>query len=611
MVEIDFAAVAFAEAKAKFLPTVITYSRLEPLDLSRGDLSPGLEARIADPLWLIGRQWQFEELRGEDAGSPVIAEMIAEHGSISRFRAGPRRDGQTDAAVDYPSGSLPIEVAVEAESATVLPERVRAALGLHLMRLTRAADLPTSVLESVLKSYTDVWPFTTPAETPLRDADRSGDARRRIYAERIPDAAAVLADLSARLNGDGAVASLPPETDNAAGSDARRAIVRDVATRWLAFASEYIAEPIGASWNPNRLEYAFAAQATLSTGPAVLTADEYTGGIVDWHTFDVSAAPDLGPSTVTPQPIAEELIPTPVRYPGMPSERLWAFEDGAVALVNLEAGATDLARLALVEFALAYGNDWFMIPFELSYGDVARIHTLRVSDTFGVTVDVRPSREATVPGWTVFQHTPVDDASPLADVFVLPATVRHALQGAPLEEVTMFRDEMANLVWGVERVVQGPSGEPVARGLIESRSLRQSIPGDLGDAKIVYRLMTPVPEHWVPFVSVPVPGIPLDRFATELERRPLVHFRRGEAPQLIHPRGTLLRADLSLDISDDLLRIAEEEIPREGILLTRRFQLARTATGGSVLWIGRQKVAGRGEGASGLRFDTALPPDGV
>ena len=65
------------------------------------------------------------------------------------------------------------------------------------------------------------------------------------------------------------------------------------------------------------------------------------------------------------------------------------------------------------------------------------------------------------------------------------------------------------------------------------------------------------------------------------------------------------------DVADDRLRIAEEEVPRDGVVVTRRFRLARTRGGGTVLWIGRRKEAGQGEGSSGLRFDSALPPAGT
>ena len=175
----------------------------------------------------------------------------------------------------------------------------------------------------------------------------------------------------------------------------------------------------------------------------------------------------------------------------------------------------------------------------------------------------------------------------------------------------MFRDEMANLVWGVEHIVQGISGEPVRRGLVENRSLRQSLPDDLGDAQLIYRLMTPVPEHWIPFVSMPVPGIPVDQFATELVRRPLVRFLDDGTVSLSRPHGVLLRDDTAADPDTDFLRVAEEEVPRDGILLTRAFQLARTLGGGTVLWVGRHKRPGQGEGSSGLKFDTALPPGGL
>ena len=124
----------------------------------------------------------------------------------------------------------------------------------------------------------------------------------------------------------------------------------------------------------------------------------------------------------------------------------------------------------------------------------------------------------------------------VADVLALPPVVPHLLESEPLEEVALLRDEMANLVWGVERVVQAADGRPVNRNQqVAKVSLRQQVPGDLGDAAIVYRLMTPVPDNWVPFVAVPAPD-----GGVELERRPLLHFRDDGTTDVTHPLGVLL-----------------------------------------------------------------------
>jgi len=44
-------------------------------------------------------------------------------------------------------------------------------------------------------------------------------------------------------------------------------------------------------------------------------------------------------------------------------------------------------------------------------------------------------------------------------------------------------------------------------------------------------------------------------------------------------------------------------VPREGAIVERAFQFARWFDGRALLWLGRRKGVGRGEGASGLRFD--------
>jgi hypothetical protein len=52
------------------------------------------------------------------------------------------------------------------------------------------------------------------------------------------------------------------------------------------------------------------------------------------------------------------------------------------------------------------------------------------------------------------------------------------------------------------------------------------------------------------------------------------------------------------------LSLFEEEVPREGVRVTRSYQFTRWIDGSSHFWVGRRKGVGRGEGSSGLRFDS-------
>ena len=55
------------------------------------------------------------------------------------------------------------------------------------------------------------------------------------------------------------------------------------------------------------------------------------------------------------------------------------------------------------------------------------------------------------------------------------------------------------------------------------------------------------------------------------------------------------------------LLIPEEEVPREGAVVRRSFQAARWHDGRLFVWLAHRKSVGRGEGSSGLRFDTLTP----
>ena len=584
------------------LPSVVTWSRLEPLALS-SDLTPGLQALIADPLWMIGRQWQFAELRGEDAGSPITARLETEQAPISRFRPGAGGDAE-----DVVDEAVPLEARIEAEGVRQPAARIRAEAGLQLLRMLSAAGIPhvrAGVVD--LWAFDDLPPVDPQAEPPeLRD-DR-GRARNCVYRGRIPDAGRVAADAEPLAAAPGDPLTALPQGLTVPGGTATVKKARAVLGAWLTWYRSYLVagEPVPAAWIPHRQEYAFALQAELPSGRVVLDAPEYTSGRLDWPDFDAVAG-DLGstPQDRSGGTRSAVMIPTPASFPGMPAGRLWEFEDAHVYLGGLEAGPTDLVKMALVEFALTYGVDWFILPVDVAAGSVMRVASLEVRDTFGRRVQVGPARQPG--GWSMFGLTASADRSARADVFVFPPVVTHVLESDPLEEVSLFRDEMANLVWGVERVVQSPlTGEPVDRAHgAPPISLRQRMPETPTDASIVYRLMSPVADHWVPFVAVPAEGGPAG--AIELERRRLVHFTDA-GTYTTHPLGVLLRSAPDADPLTDHLRIAEEEVPRDGAVVTRRYQMARTPDGGRALWIGRRKRTGQGEGSSGLRFDTALRP---
>lgn len=57
------------------------YRRLEPCP-PYADLQRGFAAEIADPMWMLGRQWQIGEHAGEDASTPVLVELDVAHTAL-------------------------------------------------------------------------------------------------------------------------------------------------------------------------------------------------------------------------------------------------------------------------------------------------------------------------------------------------------------------------------------------------------------------------------------------------------------------------------------------------------------------------------------------------
>src|SRR5690348_10243206 len=83
------------------------WNRLEPRSRQK-DFAAGLAAATADPLWMLGRQWQMLELKGENAGTPIHVKLAYEEAQLHQVKLG---DGAWAEL-----GELPLEVLVEREA---------------------------------------------------------------------------------------------------------------------------------------------------------------------------------------------------------------------------------------------------------------------------------------------------------------------------------------------------------------------------------------------------------------------------------------------------------------------------------------------------------------
>ncbi len=70
------------------------YRRLEPAQPAT-NLDRGFRAEIADPLWLLGRQWQLGEHGGEDASSPVRVSFGVSRTALDPYAGNAEYDPQT------------------------------------------------------------------------------------------------------------------------------------------------------------------------------------------------------------------------------------------------------------------------------------------------------------------------------------------------------------------------------------------------------------------------------------------------------------------------------------------------------------------------------------
>ncbi len=565
--------------------------RLE-LSTTNPDLEDGLQARMHDPLWLLARQWQFGEFNGADAGSPAAAQVVVDTTLLSRYQPGPQ--SAANPARPYTPEALALETLVEAESiagGTSPNWKLTAEAGGHLLRLLQSNGAGQTRALWLASAYA----LASPTAEQERTLDAASLQFMQVMSRRTIDGLRLAAHLRP-LRARDALAEFFQESPFEQITAADRPKVLTALTAWLAWSDTLFQQgTTPAAWMPERMEYAFAVSGKTTAGEIVLAAPEYLEGRLDWFSFVASPEQTLGATEHTSS-ISTAFLPTPVTFRGMPSARFWEFEDGAVNFAKVEAAPQDLARLLLVKFALEYSNDWFVLPLELDVGTLCRIRALVVTNTFGerLVIPHTTQVDGADTAWRMFALS-----GDTQQIYFLPPVLGPSLESTPVEEVLFLRDEMANVGWGVEKIVESAAGRPLDRyeAYQESRRKQEEAtppPNAEGDqtAPLLYQLGTTVPDYWIPLLPV------ADGPTLKLKRGAIPDFTAGEAHRLIEPLGRVLEPGRKLLIHD-------EEVPREGARVTRTYQYARWIDGSTHLWIGRRKEPGRGEGSSGLQFDVA------
>ncbi len=572
------------------MPSITYWSRLEPRART-ANLAEGLAARVRDPMWFLARQWQLGEFNGEDAGSPAHLEIEARFGRLANWSAG---EGGARA---LPTGA-PLEAVALAEEFDDRDVSLALELGGVFERALIAAGRP-----DLIDAFRGAYSLSENDDRVAAD-DARGQQLLQFAAGRSTHGVDLLAAA------DIAAPGLPPRPAIASPSpeeDAVRAALA-VMRAWVRDTLGPIGRGDSPAWVPERLEYDLQVAGAEPDGAAVSFRVQPThSGRADWHAFDVEARGESDGGAGAPgDTVKRSVLPTSVTFRGMPNARWWAFESGVLNIDAIRPDTRELAKLLVLDFMLIQSNDWYLAPLDQPLGTLGRIESLVVHDVFGQQFRVEPADQNAPSGaerWTLFKPT-VMGSTDIVDFLLVPPGGGEVIQSSEvLEEAYFIRDEMANLVWGVEHVVVDGSGVPASA---QELSAGAGPPppvgppaGPVGDdvAPLHYRIQTEVPGHWTPFVPVALNPTGRD---VQLERGTLIASTPAPGTEG-WPRGRILQPT-GAGAAHTLL---EQTVSRTGVRVSRALSRTRWTGGETIVWVARRKTRSEQTAESGLAHDLA------
>ncbi|MCM0667732.1 hypothetical protein [Flavobacterium tyrosinilyticum] len=582
----------------KLFPTVMMWNRLEGRPRAH-NFDRALKAEVRDALWMLTKQWQMGEFKADDAGSPVFAKIHITSSHLQKYKAAAN-------AIQNFENNVPLEAKTEQKKIAFKREEKKISIDIRLQMGRYWLQLLKKYALNYRDIYIENYGFTMP---PNNRDNAAIYAHKNVWQQyaaisgRAMDGYALYEKIILGTSAsDGIVLSDPGHQtvlDNDLTNDFKD---------WYAKIYLQPNDEKNTAWLPNKLEYQFECSATAEKTEKKLSAAEYYQGHPDWYVFDIEEQK----TNDTGEPLnkfTDTFIPSHIAFEGMPDRRWWQFEDSKTDLGDIKPSTTELSKLLLMEFGLVFANDWFLVPYTLPIGSLANIEGLTVKNNFGETIWIKPTEEIGKENmsWSMYKlHSEKQN-----NTLFLSPTAMKVHESDPIEEIVLIRDEISNMVWGIETVIPSPAGigEKGSEAALRVRQFHENIVNKNTpiatlpySAKISYQAMSNVPENWIPFVPVHKKN---DNREIQLQRASLLRIieKDQETPKKIKPQSSILREGLD-EIPKPLpYYIHEEEIPRAGVKVSQSFQRTRWLNGEVFVWLGMKKKIGRGEGSSNLAFD--------
>ncbi len=590
--------------------TLTQWNRLEPR-ARKEDFSRTLRCEIRDPLWMLTRQWQMGELKGEDAGYPIRTRLQFQNTQLDKVQLGQHTPEKIPT-------DIPLETLVERQNFNILRDQ---SLSLQLYRKWKrmlSTAFGKTVTNKILKDYSAESSFAMNLPDFKAEKDSFETAGLMVNQE-LHEVVSIIADKSfhagklliALQEGKKAKSFLSSPGLSTAQNQKLDEIGIQF-TAWYQDKFQQVGQDEPKAWHPSHLEYQFSCAAPEPNNKNVqFKAEEYFHGRLDWFSMDVATTntkklgQDLNKDVIANG--EEEVFPAEIDFSGMPHNRWWEFEDNAVNFASIQPNKTDTGKMLFTEFGLLYGNDWSILPLTLPAGSLIGIDYVETMDNFGqLIISEHYKKYSGNHAWGLFEMAKdtalhkVDNSQ--LELFI-PPVAHNIMESEPIESINFIRDEMANMVWGIENQIpdglgNGIDGNHFARQVKTYYELLAT-PDDgtvANKAKIQYKVATEVPENWIPFVAKKISTNPLNR-SIQLQRASMPRIVNGLDNMRVLPQSHLLSAIPSP------YYLFEEEITKSGIIVKTTWQRTRMPNGKVVIWLGRRKTNGRGEGSSALAYD--------